>query len=49
MTMIKQKIATQAELDSIYENVKKEVLAAIEFWENAPFPPADQAYEDLYA
>ena len=49
MTMIKQKIATQAELDSIYENVKKEVLAAIEFGENAPFPPADQAYEDLYA
>ena len=49
VTMVKEKIATQEELDSIYENVKKEVLAAIEFGENAPFPPADQAYEDLYA
>jgi pyruvate dehydrogenase E1 component alpha subunit len=49
MTMVKQEIATQNELDSIYEKVKNEVLAAIEFGENAPFPPADQAYEDLYA
>ncbi len=49
VTMVKEKIATQEELDSIYENVKKEVLTAIEFGENAPFPPADQAYEDLYA
>ncbi|MEE3234010.1 MAG: thiamine pyrophosphate-dependent dehydrogenase E1 component subunit alpha [Candidatus Latescibacterota bacterium] len=49
ITMVKEKIATQEELDAIYEQVKKEVLAAIEFGEHAPFPSADQAYEDLYA
>jgi len=49
LTMVEEKIAIQDELDAIYDQVKKQVLAAIEFGENAPFPPSEQAYEDLYA
>ena len=49
LTMIKEKVATQEELNAVYEQVKKQVLDAIEFGENAPFPPSEQAYEDLYA
>jgi TPP-dependent pyruvate/acetoin dehydrogenase alpha subunit len=47
--MKKNKIAKQSELDTIYKQIEGEVLAAIEFGKNAPMPPPEQAYEDLYA
>ncbi len=47
--MIANKVAKQAELDTLYEQVDEEVLAAIEFGKDAPFPPPEQAFEDIYA
>ncbi len=43
------KIAQQEALDTIYKQVEEDVLAAIEFGKDSPFPPPEQAYEDLYA
>ncbi len=43
------KVAKQNELDAVYKQVEGEVLAAVEFGKNAPLPPPEQAYEDLYA
>ncbi len=47
--MVAQAIATQEELDAVYKQVEGEVLVAIEFGKDAPLPPPEQAYEDLYA
>lgn len=47
--MTANKVAQQKELDAIYKQVEGDVLAAIEFGKDAPFPPPEQAYEDLYA
>ena len=47
--MIDNVVAEQEELDAIYQQVEREVLAAIEFGKDAPLPPPEQAYEDLYA
>jgi pyruvate dehydrogenase E1 component alpha subunit len=47
--MITNKVAKKAELDALYEQVDQEVLAAIEFGKDAPFPPSEQAFEDIYA
>lgn len=42
-------VARPGELDALQEQVEKEVLAAIEYGKESPLPPAEQAYEDLYA
>jgi TPP-dependent pyruvate/acetoin dehydrogenase alpha subunit len=47
--MTTNKVAKQEQLDTIYKQVEGDVLAAIEFGKDAPFPPSEQAYEDLYA
>ncbi len=47
--MIGKEVAKPEELDAIYQQVEREVLAAIEFGKDAPLPPPEQAYEDLYA
>jgi TPP-dependent pyruvate/acetoin dehydrogenase alpha subunit len=47
--MTAQGVAGQDELDAVYKQVEGEVLAAIEFGKDAPLPPPEQAYEDLYA
>lgn len=47
--MIKAGLATQSQLDGIHEQVETEVLAAVEFARQAPFPAPEQALEDLYA
>ncbi len=47
--MTTNKVAKQDELDTIYKQVEGDVLAAIEFGKEAPLPPPEQAYEDLYA
>ena len=47
--MIEKEVAKPEELDAIYQQVEREVLAAIEFGKDAPLPPPEQAYEDLYA
>ena len=47
--MIKNKVATQKDLDALYEQINQEVLDAIEFGKDAPLPPPEQAFEDLYA
>ena len=47
--MVKSKVAKQDELDALYDQVEQEVLDAIEFGKDAPFPPPEQAFEDIYA
>ena len=47
--MVANKVAKKSELDELYEQVESEVLEAIEFGKEAPFPPPEQAFEDVYA
>ena len=47
--MTKSKMATKAQLDELEQQVEQEVVDAVEYGRNAPLPPAEQAYEDLYA
>ena len=47
--MVANRVAKQAELDALYEQVEREVLDAIEFGKEASFPPPEQAFEDIYA
>jgi pyruvate dehydrogenase E1 component alpha subunit len=47
--MIKTKVAEQTQLDELEQQVEQEVVVAVEFGRDAPLPPAEQAYEDLYA
>ena len=47
--MVANRVAKQAELDALYEQVEREVLDAIEFGKEADFPPPEQAFEDIYA
>jgi pyruvate dehydrogenase E1 component alpha subunit len=41
-------LATEEQLDAIDEEVKAEVMDAVEFAENSPFPPVETMYEDVY-
>ena len=47
--MISRKVATKAQLEELDRQVEQEVVDAVEFGREAPLPPAEQAYEDLYA
>lgn len=47
--LVRDKIAKKAELDKIDEEVMKEVLEAVEYAKNSPFPEINEVMEDLYA
>jgi pyruvate dehydrogenase E1 component alpha subunit len=46
--LLKNKYATQADLDKIEENIMVVINEAVEFSENSPYPPASDLYEDVY-
>ncbi|MBK9568130.1 MAG: pyruvate dehydrogenase (acetyl-transferring) E1 component subunit alpha [Saprospiraceae bacterium] len=46
--IIKQKIASQKEVDDIIEAINKEIDDAMEFAENSPYPLPSELYEDNY-
>ncbi|MEM8558463.1 MAG: pyruvate dehydrogenase (acetyl-transferring) E1 component subunit alpha [Bacteroidota bacterium] len=46
--MLEHKLADNDALDTIDEEVKKEVMASVEFAENSPYPPVETMYEDVY-
>ena len=48
MYILEHELATQPDLDQIDEEVKAEVLAAVEFAENSPLPDVSTMYEDIY-
>jgi pyruvate dehydrogenase E1 component alpha subunit len=47
--ILKNKYATEAELKEIDDKLKAKVLDAVEFAENSEYPPASDAYTDVYA
>lgn len=47
-TILKKKIATEAEVSKIDENIKKQIAAAVTFAEQSDFPKAEEAYKDVY-
>lgn len=46
--IIKKKYLTEAELEKMEEDIEQEVLDAVEFAENSPYPDADELYKDVY-
>ena len=46
--ILDESLAGNDALDAIDEEVKQEVLDAVEFSENSPFPPIETIYEDVY-
>ncbi len=46
--LIDHKLADNAQLDAIDDEVKAEVNASVEFAENSPYPPLETMYEDVY-
>ncbi len=47
--ILKNKYATEEELAEIDTKIKAEVKECVEFAENSNFPPASEAYHDVYA
>lgn len=47
--ILEKKISTNAKLDVIDEEVKKEVMDSVDFAENSPFPDLETIYEDIYS
>ena len=47
-TILKNKWASEAELQAIDDAVKKEVEAAVKFAEESPMASADELYNDVY-
>ncbi len=47
--LMKEKIATEKELDAIDEHVLEEVQAAVQFAESSPEPEPSALFEDVYA
>lgn len=48
-TILKNKYATEKDLKEIDDRIKAEVMEAVDFAENSNFPPASDAYTDIYA
>ena len=46
--LLKEKIATKANLDKIEKEVEAEVEAAVEFAENSPEPAPEELFADIY-
>ena len=47
--LLKEKLATQTQLDEIQAQAKTEIDAAVAFALNAPYPGIDKVGEDVYA
>ena len=47
--LLREKIASQTQLDGIQRDAKSEIDAAVAFALQAPYPPPDEAGEDVYA
>ena len=47
--MLDNGLADNEQLDDVDDEVKQEVLEAVEFAENSPFPDLETIYEDVYA
>jgi pyruvate dehydrogenase E1 component alpha subunit len=47
--LLKDKVATQAQLDEIQAQAKSEIDAAVAFALQAPYPAVDKVGEDVYA
>ena len=47
--MIRAKIATDEQLQEIHQQVESEIVAAVEFARQAPYPAPEQAFEDVYS
>lgn len=47
-TIIARNFATEAELETMEENIIKEVEASVEFAENSPYPDAADLFKDVY-
>lgn len=47
--LLDNKMASEDDLKKIEANIKKEVEEAVKFAEESPFPPAEEAYKDVYA
>jgi pyruvate dehydrogenase E1 component alpha subunit len=47
-TIIKNKFASEEELEAIQARVKAEVAEGIKFAEESPFPEPEELYEDVY-
>ena len=47
-TLIKEKIATEKELDSIDNQVDEQVQAAVQFAESSPEPAMEELFTDIY-
>lgn len=48
-TIIKKKYATEAQLKALDKKLKDQVMEAVNFSEESAFPPASDAYTDIYA
>jgi len=46
--MVKDKIASQAEVDAVKARIKEEVADAVQFAEDSSYPPASELYTDNY-
>lgn len=46
--IIDKKYLTEAELEKLEEEIEQEVLDAVEFAENSPYPDIDELYKDVY-
>lgn len=46
--MLEHKITDEKTLDAIDDDVKDEVMAAVEFAENSPLPELEDIYDDIY-
>jgi pyruvate dehydrogenase E1 component alpha subunit len=47
-SILTKKFATEAELEAIDNKVKEQVTEAVKFAEESPFPPAEEAFKDVY-
>ncbi len=46
--ILENKMASNAQLDKVDDEVKQEVMESVEFAENSPFPDLETIYEDIY-
>lgn len=47
-TILKEKLATEKQIDNIENKVKDIVKESVEFAENSPYPDKEELYEDVY-
>jgi pyruvate dehydrogenase E1 component alpha subunit len=48
MVMLQQNIVTEADLEAIDNEIKTIVEEAVAFAESSPYPPAEEAFKDIY-